>query len=65
MRCFWEQVGLLGPVYCLVGKGMSDSDIAENLGVSDLSIQGCIAWMLRFLKFTSRQELVQYASSAA
>jgi DNA-binding NarL/FixJ family response regulator len=65
MRCFWEQIGLLGPIYRLVGKGMSDPDIAEKLEVSDLSVQGCIAWMLRFLKFTSRQELVQYASRTA
>ena len=65
MRCFWEQIGLLGPIYRLVGKGLSDTDIAENLGVTDLSVQGCIAWMLRSLKFSSREELVLYASSAA
>ena len=65
MRCFWEQIGLLGPIYRLVGKSMIDSDIAENLGLTDVNVEGCIAWMLRLLKFTSREELVQYASSAA
>jgi hypothetical protein len=63
MRCFWEQVGLLGPMYRLVGKGMSDPDIAKDLEVSALSVQDCIAWMLHFFKFTSRQELVLRASS--
>jgi DNA-binding CsgD family transcriptional regulator len=63
MRCFWEQVGLLAPIYHLVGRGMSDPDIAKNLGVSALSVQGCIAWMLHFFKLTSRQELVLRASN--
>ena len=30
MRVFWEKVGLLGPVYRLVGQGFSDGDIAQN-----------------------------------
>ena len=37
---------------------MIDSDIAENLGLTDVNVEGCIAWMLRLLKFTSREELV-------
>ncbi len=65
MRCFWEQIGMLGPIYRLVGKGMSNSDIAEKLGVTYVNVEGCSAWMLRLLKFTSGEELVQYASSAA
>jgi DNA-binding NarL/FixJ family response regulator len=65
MRCFWEQTGVLGPIYRLVGRGLSDSDIADNLDVTELSVQSCVTWMLHFLKFTSREELVLYASSAA
>lgn len=63
MRCFWEQIGVLGPVYRLVGRGLNDSDIARKLGVTELSVEGCITWMLRFLKFTSRKELVLYAAT--
>lgn len=62
MRCFWEQIGVLGPVYRLVGRGSNDSDIARKLGVTELNVQSCITWMLHFLKFTSRKELVLYAA---
>jgi DNA-binding NarL/FixJ family response regulator len=65
MRCFWEQIGVLGPIYRLVGRGLSDSDIADKLDVTELSVQSCVTWMLHFLKFTSREELVLYASSVA
>lgn len=63
MRCFWEQAGVLGPVYLLVGRGLNDRDIARQLGVTELSVQSCVTWMLHFLKFTSREELVLYAAS--
>jgi hypothetical protein len=57
MRCHWESIGVLGPVYRLVGRGLSDRDIATNLGVTELTVQGCVAWLLRFLGFTERSEL--------
>jgi DNA-binding NarL/FixJ family response regulator len=44
---------------------LSDGDIAVKLGVTELTVQSCIAWILHCLKFTSREELIQYASSAA
>jgi hypothetical protein len=28
MRCFWEQMGALGPIYRLLGKGLNDGDVA-------------------------------------
>jgi hypothetical protein len=31
MRCHWEQLGILGPVYILAGEGLSDVAIAEKL----------------------------------
>jgi DNA-binding NarL/FixJ family response regulator len=65
MRCFWEQIGVLGPIYRLVGRGLTDSDIADKLDVTELSVQSCVTWMLHFLKLTSREELVLYASSVA
>jgi DNA-binding NarL/FixJ family response regulator len=65
MRCFWEQTGALGPIYRLLGQGLNDSDIARKLDLTELNVQSCIAWTLHFLKLKNRQELVEYASSAA
>jgi DNA-binding NarL/FixJ family response regulator len=65
MRCFWEQTGVLGPIYRLLGQGMNDGDIARKLNVTEVNVQSCIAWILRFLNLKNRQEPVLYASAAA
>lgn len=65
MRSFWEQIGVLGPIYRLLGEGMNDNDIAVRLNVTEEKVQGCIAWILHFLRLKNRQELVLYASTAA
>ena len=62
MRVFWEKVGLLGPLHRLVGRGFSDRDIAEKLNISEAKVRDCVAWMLHFLGFTDRTELVRYAA---
>ena len=64
MRVFWEKLGLLGPVYRLLGRGFSDADIARKLNVGEPRVQGCISWMLHFMHFATRKELVLYASPA-
>jgi DNA-binding NarL/FixJ family response regulator len=64
MRVFWEHVGALGPVYRLVGQGFRDRDIATKLDLTELSVQACIAWVLHFLGFTDRNELIRYAAAA-
>jgi hypothetical protein len=38
MRVFWERVGVLGPVYRLVGQGFSDRDIAKKLNLTEPSV---------------------------
>ena len=43
---------------------MSDGEIANKLNLTELNVHSCIAWMLHFLKFTDRKELVHYASPA-
>jgi hypothetical protein len=48
MRVHWEKLGILGPVYRLVGKGFSDNDIAGKLNISEDNVRRCIAWLLRF-----------------
>ena len=65
MRSFWEQTGVLGPIYRLLGEGLNDDDIAVKLDLTEAKVQGCIAWIVYFLELKNRQELVQYASIAA
>jgi hypothetical protein len=62
MRVFWEKVGLLGPIHRLVGQGFSDRDIAEKLNLTEVRVRDCVAWILHFLGFTNRTELVRYAA---
>lgn len=64
MRVFWEKVGALGRIYRLAGRGLSDSDIANKLNVDEARVQSCISWILRFLQFTTRAELVLQACPA-
>jgi DNA-binding NarL/FixJ family response regulator len=65
MRVFWEKAGVLGPIYRLAGQGLSDVDIANQLNLTEVKVQGCIAWILHFLKFTDRIELIRDASVRA
>lgn len=65
MRSFWEQTGVLGPIYRLAAKGLSDNDIALKLNQPEGKVRACIAWILHFLKLKNRQELMVYASTAA
>ena len=65
MRCFWEQTGVLGPIYRAVGQGLNDGDIARKLNLTELNVHSCIAWTVHFLNLKSRQDLVRYAASAA
>jgi DNA-binding NarL/FixJ family response regulator len=63
MRVFWERVGVLGPVYRLVRKGFSDRDIAKKLNLAEPSVQACRAWILHFLGFTNRNQLIRYTAA--
>jgi DNA-binding NarL/FixJ family response regulator len=63
MRGFWERVGVLGPVYRLVGQGFSDRDIAKKLNLTEPSVQACRTWILHFLGFTNRNELIRYTAA--
>jgi DNA-binding NarL/FixJ family response regulator len=65
MRSFWEQTGVLGPIYRALGQGLNDRDIANKLNLTEVKVQTCIAWIVHFLNLKNRQELVVYASSLA
>jgi hypothetical protein len=62
MRVFWEKVGILGPVFRLGSQGLSDSEIASRLNITEVKVHDCITWILSFLQLTDRRELAQYAS---
>jgi hypothetical protein len=63
MRCFWEQTGVLGPIYQSLGQGLNDSQIVMKLNLTETNLQNCIAWVLHVLKLKDPQELVLYASA--
>ena len=65
MRTFWERLGILLPIYRLVGQGLTDGEIASELNLTEDKVENCISWMLRFFELRGRPELVQHACSAA
>ena len=65
MRVFWEQTGVLLPIYRLAEQGLRDCEIAGKLSITELKVQSCMAWLLHFLKMTDRNQLVGYESSRA
>lgn len=65
MRVFWEQVGMLGPVYRLASRGLDDRAIAARLKVPELRVHDCLAWLLRCLGLATRDELVLYAKPSS
>ncbi len=65
MRAFWEKLGVLGPIYRLVGRGVSDADIANKLNLTEPNVQSYIAWTLHFLRLTNGSERTGSARFAA
>jgi len=64
MQVFWEKIGVLSPIYRLVGRGLSDSEIADALELTEIRVSECVAWMEHFLRCKDRNQLVQDASRA-
>jgi hypothetical protein len=63
MRVQWEKLGILGPVYGLVGRGFSNDEIASQLNITETNVRQCAAWLIRFGGHSSREELVLQASA--
>ncbi len=64
MMVYWERLGLLGPIYRMVGRGLSDCEIASQLKLTEFTVHSCVGWMLRFLKLEDRAALILYASAS-
>lgn len=64
MRVYWERIGVLGPIYRLVGKGLNDREIANKLNITEITVRGCISWMLHSFKMPNRMQLARDAFSA-
>jgi FixJ family two-component response regulator len=64
MRCHWDKLGVLGPIYELVGRGLSDHEIASKLNLREVTVRDCTSWLMHFLKCESRAALVRYTASA-
>ena len=65
MRVHWERTGILVPVFRLAGQGFNDGEIANRLNIPEGDVQGCVAWLLHFLEFSDRMELIQCSSVRA
>lgn len=63
MQCYWEEIGVLGPIYGLIGKNLSERDIAHNLSLPEETVNACISWMMHFFRCNNRAELVLYAAT--
>ena len=64
MRCHWEKLGVLCPIYESVSQGLTDREIADHLNIAEVTVHNCISWLMHFLQFQTRAQLVLYASPA-
>lgn len=64
MQAYWERLGILGPVYRLLGEGLSNHDISKQLNLRDSTIDSCVAWLVVFLNYTNRVDLVVRAADS-
>jgi DNA-binding NarL/FixJ family response regulator len=59
MRVYWNRIKTLDPVYRLIGRGLSDSEIADELNRTEIKVRECISRMVSFFRFPNRMELAR------
>ena len=42
MRSFWEQTGVLGPIYRLLGRGLNNDAIAARLNITQEKVEAAL-----------------------
>jgi DNA-binding NarL/FixJ family response regulator len=65
MHFSWERIDVLGPVYRMVGQGLSDDEIAKRLRLSEATVQDCVSWLCHFPQTRTRAALILSANDAA
>ena len=65
MKVHWKKLGILGPVYRLIGRGFSNDEIAGKLNISEENVRRCVDWLSRFGSNYSRAELEAFAEIPA
>jgi DNA-binding NarL/FixJ family response regulator len=65
MQAFWEKLGILGPIYKMVGEGLTDSEIGHRLRLTEVTVSNCVSWIMRSLEITNRSQLVARAGYVA
>jgi hypothetical protein len=65
MKVHWEKLGILGPVYRLIGRGFSNNEIAGKLNIREENVRRCVDWLSRFGSHYSRAELEALAEIPA
>lgn len=61
MRVYWERIGVLWPIYRLVGQGFNDQEIATRLNITEVKVHECVDWLLKFLNMSDCLDLVRHA----
>lgn len=65
MHVSWERIDVLGPVYRMVGQGLSDDEIAKKLGLPEPTVRDCVFWLCHFSQTSTRAALILRANDAA
>jgi ATP/maltotriose-dependent transcriptional regulator MalT len=65
MQAFWEKLGVLGPIYRMVGEGLTDAEIGNRIKITENTVTNCVSWIMHSLEITSRSQLVARAEWVA
>jgi hypothetical protein len=65
MRVLSRDIGVFCPIYRLAGEGLSDSDVAKRLNLTEPIVHESVRRVLDLLEFRDRNQLVEYYSNAS
>jgi len=50
MQAFWEPMSVLGPIYRMVGEGLTDAEIGHKLKFTEHTVKNCVSWIMHSLE---------------